>query len=93
MRGPKHAGSYPDRNIDCQEAVAEGIADLVENASVNSMSEADFTKKLASAPSAGTQTLIEEAIAAGWPKEETVEAIKTVATGMNIGYTGTDLNE
>ncbi|QQC25774.1 hypothetical protein I6H96_02615 [Brucella anthropi] len=29
---PKADGNYPDRNIDCQEAVASGIIDLIETA-------------------------------------------------------------
>ncbi|WKT94518.1 hypothetical protein QYR01_24265 [Brucella anthropi] len=30
--GPKSGGKYPDRNIDCQEAVADGVVDLIEQA-------------------------------------------------------------
>ncbi|MDR6431273.1 hypothetical protein [Brucella pseudogrignonensis] len=29
---PRHDGKYPDRNIDCQEAVAAGVVDLIEAA-------------------------------------------------------------
>lgn len=29
---PKREGDYPDRDIDCQEAVAAGIVDLIEAA-------------------------------------------------------------
>ncbi|KAB2776506.1 hypothetical protein F9L00_14315 [Brucella anthropi] len=30
--GPKHEGKYPDRNIDCQEAVAGAVVDIIEQA-------------------------------------------------------------
>lgn len=29
---PKTDGNYPDRNIDCQEAIASGVVDLIESA-------------------------------------------------------------
>lgn len=29
---PKHAGKYPDREIDCQEAVAGAVVDIIEQA-------------------------------------------------------------
>lgn len=30
--GPKHEGKYPDRNIDCQEAIADAVVDIIEQA-------------------------------------------------------------
>ena len=30
-RSPKHDGPYPDRDIDCQEAIERGFQDLMEN--------------------------------------------------------------
>lgn len=32
MSGPVREGKYPDRNIDCQTAVAERVVDLIEEA-------------------------------------------------------------
>lgn len=92
MRGPRHKGEYPDRAIDCQEDVSQGIMDLIEQSGASG-TEADVAKAIAKAPSAGNQALIEEAISVGWTAEETIDAIKVVATGLNVGYTGTDINE
>jgi len=30
--GPKREGKYPDRNIDCQEAIAGAVVDIIEQA-------------------------------------------------------------
>ena len=30
--GPKHAGSYPDRDIDCQEIVAGKLVEAIDEA-------------------------------------------------------------
>lgn len=30
--GPKHEGKYPDRNFDCQDAVADAVVDIIEHA-------------------------------------------------------------
>lgn len=30
--GPKHEGKYPDRNTDCQEAIAGAVVDIIEQA-------------------------------------------------------------
>ncbi len=30
--GPKREGRYPDRNIDCQEAIADAVVDIIEQA-------------------------------------------------------------
>ncbi|WP_435655921.1 hypothetical protein [Brucella pituitosa] len=30
--GPAHEGKYPDRNIDCQAALADRVVDLIEEA-------------------------------------------------------------
>ncbi|MCV9909690.1 hypothetical protein OIV19_18990 [Brucella sp. HL-2] len=32
MNRPKREGPYPDRDIDCQEEMAQGIADLIKQA-------------------------------------------------------------
>lgn len=93
MLGPKQSGDYPDRDIDCQEAVAQGIADLIEQAVLSGTSEADAAAALAGKSTPGIPELIEEAKAAGWHEMETANAIKIVAAGMHEGVTGTDPNE
>ncbi len=40
MMGPKRKGRYPDRDLDCQEAVSMGISDLIEQATLFGTSEA-----------------------------------------------------
>ena len=32
MSGPAYEGKYPDRNIDCQSAIARRVVDLIEGA-------------------------------------------------------------
>lgn len=93
MLGPKQSGDYPDRDIDCQEAVAQGIADLIEQATLSGTSEADAAAALAGKSTPGIPDLIADAKAAGWHEMETANAIKVVAAGMAMGYTGTDPNE
>lgn len=98
MQGPKRQGHYPDREIDCQEAVAEGIANLVDDAMVtgSASSEADVLvgfAKISTAPSAGMRTLLQEAVDAGWTINEAAEAIAITAAGMRTGYLGTDPDE
>lgn len=93
MLGPKQSGDYPDRDIDCQEAVAQGIADLIEQAVLSGSSEADAAAALAGKSTPGVPHLIADAKAAGWHEMETANAIKVVAAGMAIGYAGTDPEE
>lgn len=93
MLGPKQSGDYPDSDIDCKEAVAQGIADLIEQAVLSGTSEADAAAALAGKSTPGIPELIEKAKAAGWHEMETANAIKIVAAGMNQGYAGTDPEE
>lgn len=93
MLGPKQAGFYPDRDVDCQEAVAQGIADLIEQAVLSGTSEADAAAALAGKSTPGVPDLIADAKAAGWREIETANAIKTVAAGLAMGYAGTDPEE
>lgn len=46
MLGPKQAGDYPDRDIDCQEAVSQGITDLIEQATLAGGSEDEAASAL-----------------------------------------------
>lgn len=93
MFGPKQSGFYPDRDVDCQEAVSQGIADMIEQAVLSGTSEADAAAALAGKSTPGIPELIKEAKAAGWHEMETANAIKIVATGMHQGYAGTDPDE
>ncbi|KAA9369575.1 hypothetical protein [Ochrobactrum quorumnocens] len=93
MLGPKQSGFYPDRDVDCQEAVAQGITDLIEQATLSGTSEADAAAALAGKSTPGITDLIAEAKAAGWHEMETANAIKVVAAGMANGYAGTEPEE
>lgn len=93
MFGPKQSGDYPDRDIDCQEAVSQGIADLIEQATLSGTSEAAAAEALAGKSTPGIPDLIADAKAAGWHEMETANAIKLVAAGMYRGFTGTDPDE
>lgn len=93
MLGPKQAGFYPERDVDCQEAVAQGIADLIEQAILSGSSEADAAAALGGKSTPGVPNLIADAKAAGWHEIETANAIKIVATGMANGYAGFDPEE
>ncbi len=93
MIKPKEKGDYPDRDVDCQEAIAQGIQDLVDQAVVSGATEAEITKDLTKSRAIGIQQLIQDAVAAGWSEEEAATAIKIVSENMHRGYTGTDPNE
>ncbi|MFS2326580.1 hypothetical protein U2P60_14375 [Brucella sp. H1_1004] len=93
MLKPKQAGNYPDRDLDCQEAVSEGISDLIEQAALSGTSEADAAAAIADTGVPGIRDLIDDAVAAGWSAEETATAIKVVSAGMYRGYTGTEPDE
>lgn len=93
MKRPKKPGDYPDRDIDCQEAVAQGIADIIEQATFSGTSEADAAEALAGKSTPGIPELIADAKAAGWHEMEVANAIKVVAAGMAMGFAGTDPEE
>ena len=93
MLGPKQPGDYPDRDIDCQEAVAQGIAELIEQATLSGSSEQDAAAAIADTAVPGIRDLIDDAVAAGWTAEETANAIKIVSAGMYRGFTGTEPDE
>lgn len=93
MFGPKQVGDYPDRDIDCQEAVSQGIADLVDRAVISGGTEAEVTAALAGARVIGVRELIQDAVDAGWSEDEAATAIRIVAENMHRGVSGTDPEE
>jgi len=93
MIGPKQSGEYPDRDIDCQEAVSQGISDLIEQATLSGGSETEAAAALSGADVPGIRDLINDAVQAGWSPDEAARAVAEVAKGMQIGYAGTDPNE
>lgn len=44
--GPKREGKYPDRNIDCQEAVAGLVIDIIEQAEKAGWSATEAAKAI-----------------------------------------------
>lgn len=93
MFGPRQEGEYPDRDLDCQEAVSQGIADLIEQATLSGDSEDEAAAALSGKDIPGVRDLIDEALSAGWSAEEAARAVVEVAKGMQVGYAGTDPNE
>lgn len=93
MLGPRQNGDYPDRYIDCQEAVSQGITDLIEQATLSGGSEAEAAAALSGTDIPGIRDLINDAVDAGWAADEAARAVAEVAKGMQIGYEGTDPNE
>jgi len=47
MLKPKHSGQYPDRDIDCQEAVANEIRGLIASAKNAGWNEAETADAIA----------------------------------------------
>jgi len=90
MFGPKQPGDYPRREIDCQEAVSQGIAELVKRAVVSGARDAEVTAAIARTQVIGVPELIQDAVEAGWSEEEAATAIRVVAENMHRGVTGTD---
>ncbi|GLU29938.1 hypothetical protein [Brucella sp. NBRC 12950] len=93
MRSPKREGFYPDRDVDCQDAVSQSIADLIEQATLSSTSEADAAAAISDTAIPGIRDLIDHAVAAGWSAEETANAIKVVSDGMYVGHTSKEPDE
>ncbi|KAB2655086.1 hypothetical protein F9K94_21250 [Brucella tritici] len=93
MLGPRKEGDYPDRDIDCQEAVSLGISDLIEQATLSGGSEAEAAAALSGTDIPGIRDLINDAVEAGWSADEAARAVAEVAKGMQVGYAGTDPNE
>lgn len=93
MIGPKQAADYPDRDIDCQEAVSQAVAELIEQASISGRASADAAAEIADTGVPGVREIIDAASEAGWSREETENAIKEVAAGMYRGFTGTERDE
>lgn len=86
-------GVYPDRELDCEEAMSQGIADLIEQAILSGTSEADAAAGISDTAIPGIRDLIDDAVASGWSPEEEASAIKVVSAGMYRGFTGTEPDE
>lgn len=93
MFGPRKAGDYPDREIDCEEAVSEGLSQLIETATNSGASEEEATAALTGGDAPGIRDVIYTAVAAGWSTEEATRAVAESARLMYQGATGTDPNE
>jgi hypothetical protein len=93
MNGPKKEGNYVDRDIDCQEALAQGVADLIDKDIDAGRSEAAAASEIVSGSNPGIDELIKSAIRAGWNRDEAAASIVLVAAGMHRGYTGQEPDE
>jgi len=90
MLSPKQNGPYPDREIDCQEAVSEGVAELLEQATLEGRSEKEADAVIDGTSLPGASNLIEEAVEAGWSADEAADAITIVSEKIRKGETGED---
>ena len=93
MLSPKQNGPYPDREADCQEAVSEGVAELLEQATLEGRSEKEAEAVIDGTSLPGASNLIEEAVEAGWSADEAADAITIVSEEIRKGETGKDPNE
>ena len=93
MHSPKQNGPYPDRETDCQEAVSEGVAELLEQATLEGRSEKEAEAVIDGTSLPGASNLIEEAVEAGWSADEAADAITIVSEEIRKGETGKDPNE
>jgi len=82
MIGPKQLGDYPDRDIDCLEAVSQGISDLIEQSTLSVGSEAEAAAALSRTDIPGIRDLSNDAVEAGWLADEAARAVVEVAKGM-----------
>jgi len=87
MLGPRSSENYPGRKADCEEAVSQGIADLIKQATLDGRSEKEAQAVIQGTSVPGVRDLIEEATSAGWPAEEAADAIKAVSDKMQHGAT------
>jgi hypothetical protein len=93
MRRPKREGFYPDRDLDCQDAVSQNITDLIERATLSGTSEANAASASSDTAIPGIRDLIDHAVAAGWSTEETANAIKVVSDGLYVDQTSKESDE
>ncbi len=94
MLGPRHPNCYPNGQIECQEAVAQGIADLIEEKhDIEHVGSRCSPAALAGKSAPGIRDLIGEAKVAGWQESELANAIKVETSGMAKGSAGADPNE
>lgn len=93
MNGPKKEGNYIDRDIDCQEALAQGVADLIDKDTDAGRSEAEAASEIVSGSNPGINDLIDSAVRAGWNRDEAAASLVIVAAGMYRGYTGQEPDE
>lgn len=93
MLEPKEIGPYPDREIDCQEAVFEEVAELLEQATLEGRSPKEAEAVIDGTSIPGANNLIEEAVETGWSADEAADAIKIVSEEIRKGETDVDPNE
>ncbi|MFS2324348.1 hypothetical protein U2P60_02810 [Brucella sp. H1_1004] len=93
MLGPKEIGPYPDREIDCQEAVSEGVAELLEQATLEGRSPKEAEAVIDGTSIPGASNLIEEAVEAGWSADEAADAITIVSEEIRKGEIGVNPTE
>lgn len=98
MRGPKQTGSYPDRELDCQEDMADGFTDRFDREVVFGSAREDgrlsgIREHLRSTQPVEWNDVIADAVNAGWSEQEAQAALAFVLDGMAEGEAGTDPNE
>ena len=79
--------------MDCEEAITEGLSNLIEKATKSGTTEAEAAATLANGDAPGVQNVIDHAVSAGWSAEEATRAVAESGRLLYIGATGTDPNE
>lgn len=98
MRGPKNAGRYPDRDLDCQEDMADGFTERFDREVVFESAGqggriSGIREHLRSTQQAEWNDIIADAVNAGWSEQEAQAALTVVVDGMARGEAGTEPDE
>lgn len=94
MRGPKREGAYPDRDIDCQEELAEAFNERFDRGVLSGHHPrgTGMRGKLKE-PQDNWNDIIADAVAIGWTEQEARKALHIVLDGMREGEAGTNPQE
>lgn len=94
MRGPKQEGAYPDRDIDCQEDLAEAFDDRFDRGIlIGQHPRGAGMRGRLKEPQDNWNDIIADAVAAGWSEQESRTALLIVIDGMREGEAGTNPQE
>ncbi|MEN5275739.1 hypothetical protein ABE527_02200 [Brucella sp. TWI432] len=94
MRGPKQAGDYSDRDIDCQQDMAEGFTDRFDRELLSGNGRPTAIREgLRATQQVEWNDVVTDAVNAGWSEQEAQTALSIVVDGILRGEAGTDPDE